>query len=74
MFAGADRVGIFVLGSSRRVKRRRREAAIAEGKKPLTIMGSGERRKLPNGVWGGTPETEAIFSISCQNWVHFGIL
>jgi len=30
-------------------------------------------RKLPRGVWG-SPETKAILSISCQNWVHFGIL
>jgi len=29
-------------------KRRRREAAIAEGKKPLTTKGSGEPRKLPH--------------------------
>ena len=29
------------------IKRRRRETAIAEGKKPLTTRGLGERRKLP---------------------------
>src|SRR6218665_2759864 len=40
VFGGANRAGIFVLGSSRRVKRRRREAAIAEGKKPLPTRGS----------------------------------
>jgi len=28
----------------------------------------------PSGVWGGAPETEAILSISCQNWVHIGSL
>ena len=55
-------------------KRRRREAAIAEGKKPLTTRGSGERRKLPSGFWGSAPETEAILNILFQNGIHFGIL
>src|SRR6218665_1932629 len=41
-------------------KRRRREAAIAEGNKPLTTRESGERRELPSGVWGAAPETYAI--------------
>ena len=60
--------------SRRNFKRRRREGAIAEGKKPLPTMGSGERRKLPSGVRGGDPETDAILNISCQNGVHFGML
>ena len=34
--------------------------------------GSGERRKLPSGVWCGVPETDAILNISSQNGVHFG--
>ena len=70
-------MGIFVLGSSRRAKRRRREVAegaIAEGKKPLTTRESGERGKLPSGVWGGTPEADVILNISSQNGVHFRIL
>jgi len=50
----------------RKCKRRRREAAIAEGKKPLPNKGSeGERRKLPSGVWGVVPETDTIFTILC---------
>src|SRR6218665_2496335 len=53
-------------------KRRRHDAAIAEGKKPLPARGSGERRKLLRGVWGGAPETVRILNISCQK-VHFGI-
>src|SRR6218665_3759412 len=43
-------------------KRRRREAAIAERKKPFTTRGLGERRKLPSGVWGSAPETDAILN------------
>ena len=50
------------------------EAVIAEGKKPLATRGSGKRRKLPSGAWGGVPKTDAILSISYQNWVHFVIL
>src|SRR6218665_1206404 len=57
------------------------KVASAEGAKlrllrarsPLATRGMVERRKLPRGVWG-SPETKAILSISCQNWVHFGIL
>ena len=63
-------------GSQRNCKRRRREAAIAEGKKPLPTRGLGERRNFvssPAG-FGGAPETDAILNISCQNGVHFGTL
>ena len=48
------------------IKRRRRETAIAEGKKPLATRGSMERRKLPGGSGA-----DAIFNILCQNGVHF---
>ena len=48
-----------------KIKRRRRETAIAEGKKPLTTGGSVERR--PQWGLGGAPETDAIFNISSQN-------
>ena len=41
-------------------KRRRREAAIAEGKKPFSTRGS-----------GGAPEADAILNILCKNGVHF---
>src|SRR6218665_2064142 len=48
-------------------KRRRREAATAEAKKPLATRGSWERRKLSHRVWGGAPETVRILTIfSCQ--------
>jgi len=47
---------------------------LLKARSPSRLGGLGERRKLPSGVWGGAPETEAILSISCQNWVHFGIL
>src|SRR6218665_873127 len=43
-------------------KRRRREAANGERKKPFTTRGLGERRKLPSGVWGRAPETDTIFN------------
>ena len=38
----------------------------------LYIGGLGERRKLPSGVWGGAPETEAILNISCEMEYIFG--
>jgi hypothetical protein len=38
-------------------ERRRREAAIAEGKKPLTTRGMGERRKLPHRGLGRSPRS-----------------
>src|SRR6218665_1973421 len=48
-------------------KRRRREAATAEAKKPLATRGSWERRKLSHRVWGRAPETVRILTIfSCQ--------
>ena len=40
-----------------------REAAIAEGKKPLMTRGSGERCKLPQ----RSPRNDTILKISCQN-------
>src|SRR6218665_1327776 len=55
-------------------KRRRREDAIAEGKKPLAARGSGERRKLPRGGWGGAPETVRILNISCQKSTFWDLL
>src|SRR6218665_224995 len=56
-------------------KRRRREAAIAEGKKPLTTRGSGERRiRSPSGVWGGAPETDAILNNFLAKWSTFWAL
>src|SRR6218665_4166804 len=42
-------------------KRRRREAAIAEGKKPLTIRRSGERRKLHQRGLGRSPRSRRNF-------------
>src|SRR6218665_538236 len=71
---GGKWVGYFCLGGLLRIKRRRRETAIAEGKKPLTTRGLGERSKLPSGVWGGAPDTKAILNISSENGVHFWIL
>ena len=50
------------------------EAAIAEGKKPLSTRGLGERRKLPQLGLGGATETDVNLNISCQNGVHFGML
>jgi len=58
------------------------QTASAEGAKlrllkarsPSRLGGLGERRKLPQRGLGRSQETEAILSISSQNWVHFGIL
>jgi len=48
--------------------------AVAEGKKLLTIRGSGESRKLPRGVWGGAPETDAILNNFIAKWSKFWLL
>src|SRR6218665_2645822 len=71
---GANAGGYLCWGGLTGIRRRRRETAIADGKKPLTTRGSGERRKFPSGVWGGAPETHAILNISSENGVHFWIL
>src|SRR6218665_3125210 len=56
-------------------KCRRREAAIAEGKKPLTTIGGlWERRKLPQRGLGRSTDADAIFNILCKNRVHFSML
>src|SRR6218665_3664628 len=56
----------------RQCKRRRREAAIAEGKKPLPTRGHRERRKLPSGVWGGAPcRSRRDFEHFMQKWSTF---
>ena len=47
--------------SQRYCKHRRREVAIAEGKKPLPTRGLGERRKLPAGS-GAEPQKPTQFS------------
>ena len=47
---------------------------LPKARNPSRLGGLGERRKLPSGVWGGDPETEAILNISSQNGVHFGVL
>src|SRR6218665_3166971 len=44
---GADRTGFLVGGGKGGTETRSREAAIAEGKKPLTTRGPEERRKPP---------------------------
>jgi|SRR6218665_2067519 len=54
-------------------KRRRREAAIAEGKKLLATRGSRERRKLPRGVWGRSPRNRKDFEQFMPKIVHFWI-
>ena len=56
---GANGSGIFVWGANG-IKRRRRETAIAEGKKPLTTRGLGERRKPPVG-YGAEPQKPTQF-------------
>ena len=52
------------LGNS---KRRRHEAAIAEGKKPLPTRGSGERRKL-------RPRNLINLEYFMLKGIHFGLL
>jgi len=37
----------------------------------IQLINLWERRKLPQGVWGGGPEANAVFNIFCQNGVHF---
>src|SRR6218665_3469975 len=43
------------------IKRRSRETAIAEGKKPLTTRGLGERRKLPQRGLRRNPRKRRVF-------------
>ena len=38
------------------------------------LWGLGSVVSTPSRVWGGAPETEAIFNISFKNGVHFWIL
>ena len=52
-------------------KRQRREAAIAEGKKPLTTRGSGERRKLPQWGVGRSPRKRRDFEHFVPKWSTF---
>ena len=52
-------------------KRRRREAAIAEGKKPLTTIGAGGAYDAPQRIWGGAPETDAILNNFLAHWSTF---
>src|SRR6218665_1618186 len=64
-------------------KRRRREAVNAEGTKlrwprAKSHFRLGDLRSVlilssPSGVWGGTPETNAILNISHPNGAHFGL-
>src|SRR6218665_1799933 len=39
---------------------------LPKARSPFRLGGLGERRKLPSGVLGGAPETDAILNISCQ--------
>ena len=38
------------------------------------LEGLGSVVSSPSGVWCRAPETDAILSISCKNWIHFGFL
>src|SRR6218665_3796286 len=49
-------------------KRRRRETAIAEGKKPLTTRGWGSVVSSPSGVWGGAQENRRNFEHFKRKW------
>src|SRR6218665_1687510 len=52
-------------------KRQRREAAITEGKKPLTTRGSGERCKLPQRSLGRSPRKRRDFEHFMPKWSTF---
>src|SRR6218665_555493 len=52
-------------------KRQRQEAAIAEGKKQVTTMGSGERRKLPQWGLGQSPRKGRDFEHFMPTWSTF---
>ena len=58
-------------GSQRNCKPRRREAAIAEGKKLLTTRGLGERRKLPQRGLGRSPRNRRNFEHFMPKWCAF---
>src|SRR6218665_723999 len=45
---------------------------LPKARSPFRLGGLGERRKLPSGVWGGAPDTDAILNISCQMEYIFG--
>jgi len=47
---------------------------LPKARSSLRLGGLRERCKLPSGVWGGAPETDAILNILCQNRVHFGMV
>jgi len=55
-------------------KRRRREAAIAEGKKPLTTRGSGGASKAPPAGSGAEPQKRTRFWIFHAKWSTFSAL
>ena len=53
------------------IKCRKRETAIAEGKKPLTTRGPGERRKLPQRGLGRSPRNRPDFDYFKPKWSTF---
>ena len=72
MFGGANWDGYFCLGGLMGIKRRRRETAIAEGKKSLTTIGGlGERRKLRQRGLGRSPRNRRNFEHFKQKWSTF---
>src|SRR6218665_1939665 len=62
---------VFLFGGLMGNKRRRRETAIAEGKKPLTTRGSGERRELPQRGLGRSPRNRRNFEHFKRKWSTF---
>ena len=75
VFGGANGAGIFVWGGAKEgLNSEDAKLRLPKERSPSRLGSLGERRKLPNGVWGGAPETDAILNISNRNGIHFGIL
>ena len=62
---------VFLFGGLMGIKRRRRKTAIAEGKKPLTTRGLGERRELPQRGLGLRPRNRSNFEHFKRKWSIF---
>ena len=70
MFGGANGA-VFLFGGLMGIKSRRRETAIAEGKKPLTTRGVDERCKLPQRGLGRSPRNRRNFEHFKRKWSTF---
>jgi len=57
---GANGADIFVWGAKGELSVEGAKLRFPKARSPSRLGGLGERLKLPSGVWGGAPETDAI--------------